>query len=195
MKILAGLGNPGKRYAGTAHNLGFDVVAELARRWNLSFQLKNRFNAEVAEGQIAGVPVQLVRPQTFMNRSGESLAPMVRQRELAPDDLLVIVDDVNLPIGRLRIRPGGSHGGHNGLRSVIERLGHSDFARLRVGIQPNWEVDNLVDFVLSQMPPLEREQLAEMVNISADVAESWLKEGSAATADRYNGLRRFPPEA
>lgn len=195
MKILAGLGNPGKRYAGTAHNLGFDVADELARRWSLAFELKKRYNAEVAEGLIAGVAVQLVKPLTFMNRSGESLAPMVRQRDLAPDDLLVIVDDVNLAIGRMRIRPHGSHGGHNGLRSVIERLGNNEFTRLRVGIEPGWEVDNLVDFVLSRMPPLEREQLAEMVSVSADAAESWIKEGSIVTAERYNGLRRFKPEA
>jgi PTH1 family peptidyl-tRNA hydrolase len=133
MKIIVGLGNPGRRYEATPHNLGFQVVDELARRWSLSFREVRQARAEVAEGMLAGKPALLVKPQTFMNLSGESVSVLTRQRELGQDDLLVITDDVALPIGRLRIRPRGSHGGHNGLRSIVERVGHEDFARLRVG--------------------------------------------------------------
>jgi PTH1 family peptidyl-tRNA hydrolase len=193
MKIVIGLGNPGRRYESTAHNLGFDVVDELARRWSLKWHESSREQAWLAEGLIGAQPALLAKPMTFMNLSGQTAATLVRQRELGPDDLLVVTDDVALPIGRLRLRPRGSHGGHNGLRSVIERLGHSDFARLRVGIQPAWEVDDLVEFVLSRLPPLEREQLAEMAGHAADAVECWLREGSAATADRINGIRRFAP--
>src|SRR5690348_8562106 len=120
MKLIIGLGNPGKRYAGTAHNLGFDVVDELARRWKLQWRFSAPAKADLAEGMIAGTPALLARPQTFMNLSGETAAALTRQREPGPDALLVIVDDVELPIGRLRLRPEGGHGGHNGLRSIIE---------------------------------------------------------------------------
>jgi len=194
MKIIVGLGNPGRKYAATLHNLGFRVADELARRWSLRFQENWRVKADVAEGVIAGQAALVIKPLTFMNLSGHAVAELVRNRELGPDDLLVITDDVNLPIGRLRIRPQGSHGGHNGLRSIIERLGHQEFARLRIGIQPTWEVEDLVEFVLSKLPPLEQGQLAEMIGLAADAAEAWIREGSAETADKINGLRRFESE-
>ncbi len=191
MKLIVGLGNPGRRYAGTPHNLGFDVVEVLARRWGMAMRLNERAQAEAAEGQLAGRAAMLVRPQTFMNLSGRALAPLVRQRELGEDDLLVVTDDVNLPIGRLRIRPMGGHGGHNGLRSIIECLGHDRFARLRVGIHPGRETGDLAAYVLSRPAPLEREQLGEMLDVAADAAELWAREGAPAAADRINGLRRF----
>lgn len=191
MKLIIGLGNPGKRYEATAHNLGFDVVDEVARRWGLTWRAQAAARAEVAEGQVAGVPTLLAKPQTFMNLSGESVGVLARQRPLEADDLLVIVDDVALPIGRLRLRPDGSHGGHNGLRSIIERLGRSDFARLRVGIYSPSHVDDLAEYVLRKLPPLEREQLRDMTEVAADVTEGWVREGSRATADRYNGLKKF----
>jgi PTH1 family peptidyl-tRNA hydrolase len=191
MKLIIGLGNPGKRYEATAHNLGFDVVDEVARRWGLTWRAQAAARAEVAEGQVAGVPALLAKPQTFMNLSGESVGVLARQRPLEADDLLVIVDDVALPIGRVRLRPDGSHGGHNGLRSIIERLGRSDFARLRVGIYSPSHVDDLAEYVLRKLPPLEREQLRDMTEVAADVTEGWVREGSRATADRYNGLKKF----
>lgn len=191
MKIIVGLGNPGRRYESTPHNLGFQVADELARRWSLGFREVRLARAEVADGRVAGQAALLVKPQTFMNLSGEAVSVLTRQRELAADDLLVITDDVALPIGRLRLRPRGSHGGHNGLRSIVERLGHEDFARLRVGIQPPWPVDDLAEYVLSKLPPLERGQLGEMVGVAADAAEAWVREGSGPTADRFNGQRRF----
>ncbi|MCL5269019.1 MAG: aminoacyl-tRNA hydrolase [bacterium] len=195
MKIVIGLGNPGRRYEATAHNLGFDVADEVARRWRLTWRESAREQAVLTEGLVAGSPVLLAKPMTFMNLSGQTVAALARQRSLGEDDLLVIADDVSLPIGRLRIRPRGSHGGHNGLRSVIERLGHGDFARLRVGIRPPWDVDDLVAFVLSRLPPLERAQLGEMTILAADAVECWVCEGSAVAADRFNGIRRFAEPA
>ena len=191
MKIIVGLGNPGRRYETTPHNLGFEVIDRLARRWQVALVDQPRQKAEIGEGRVAGSPAMLVRPQTFMNLSGQAVAPLVRQRELGADDLLVITDDVNLPIGRVRIRPAGSHGGHNGLRNIIQALGEDGFSRLRVGIQPTWLVEDLVEFVLRRLPPLERGQLDEMVDLAADAAESWIREGSGPTAERFNGIRRF----
>lgn len=191
MKLIVGLGNPGSRYAHTPHNLGFDVVDELARRWGMKFQPRARLKGELAEGRIGQTPVQLLKPLTYMNRSGESIGPLVRQSELGEEELLIVTDDVNLPIGRLRIRAEGSHGGHNGLRSVIERLGHSRFARLRIGVQPPWPVDDLVAFVLSKLPLEQRQQLATMTEAAADATEAWLREGTSATANDYNGRRWF----
>lgn len=191
MKIIVGLGNPGRRYECTPHNLGFQVADELARRWSLAWREVKTARAEVAEGMMAGQPAMLVKPQTFMNLSGESVSVLTRQRELGADDLLVITDDVALPIGRLRVRPRGSHGGHNGLRSLVERLGSEEFARLRVGIQPPWPVEDLAEYVLSKLPPLERKQLEEMILVAADAAEAWVREGSGPVADRFNGQRRF----
>lgn len=194
MKIIVGLGNPGSRYVATSHNLGFDVADELARRWGLSFRPSRSEKAEVAQGAHAGRPVMLAKPVTFMNLSGEAVERLVKQRDLGPDDLLIVSDDINLPIGRLRIRPGGGHGGHNGLRSIIDRLGGERLPRLRVGIQPSWEVEDLTRYVLQKPPPLEREQLREMVDLSADAVEMWVREGCEAAADRYNGMRRFDVE-
>ena len=193
MKIIVGLGNPGRKYDRTPHNLGFEVADELARRWGLRLLENVRAQAQLAEGRIADQAVILMKPLTFMNLSGDAVAPLARQRELGADDLLVITDDVTLPIGRLRQRPGGSAGGHNGLKSLIERLGTQEFPRLRVGIQPEWPIQNLVQFVLAKLPPHERAQLDEMAGVAADAAELWLKQGSAAVTEAYNGYRRFPP--
>lgn len=195
MKVIVGLGNPGRRYEQTAHNLGFAVVEELARRAGIGWVPSERHRAELAEGRIAGQPVLLVKPQTFMNLSGESVGSIARQRELGQDDLLAITDDVALPIGRLRLRPSGSHGGHNGLRSLIERLGTEGFARLRVGIQPPWAVEDLAAYVLAKLPPVQRGQLEQMTDFAADAAESWIAHGSKATADKINGLRPLEPPA
>ncbi|MEN6627838.1 MAG: aminoacyl-tRNA hydrolase [Candidatus Sumerlaeia bacterium] len=194
MKLIVGLGNPGRRYAATAHNMGFEVIDRLARRWGLALRMNERYEAEVADGRIANVPVVLMKPQTFMNLSGRSVAAFARQRELGDDDLLVITDDVNLPIGRLRIRAGGRAGGHNGLKSVIECLGHDRFARLRVGIHPGSEIEDLVQFVLSRLAPDERARLGQMLDLAADAAEQWAAEGVVAAADRYNGMRPFAAE-
>ena len=194
MKMIVGLGNPGRRYAGTPHNLGFDVVERLAARWDLSWQTSARHRARMAEGRVFDQALILARPTTFMNLSGQSVASLARQREMEDEDLLIVTDDVNLPIGRLRFRPQGSHGGHNGLRSIIERLGSDTFARLRVGIHPGQEVENLTDYVLRRPPALERARMEEMADVAAGAAEVWLREGQAIATERFNGLHLFKEE-
>lgn len=189
MKLIIGLGNPGRAYEATPHNLGFAVADLLARRHGLKFRDVERFRARVADGRIRHCPIRLVKPQTFMNLSGDSVAALTRQCESGSEDLLVIADDVSLPIGRLRIRERGSHGGHNGLRSIVERFGSGEFSRLRIGIRPPWEVEDLVAFVLQRLPPEQRRELEQMTELAADAVEMWVADGTARTAERYNGLQ------
>lgn len=191
MKMIVGLGNPGKKYDATPHNLGFRVIDILAARWSGRLALRERERAEVAEVQVGGEPVLLVKPVTFMNLSGEAVRDLMRNRPLGPVDLLVVSDDFNLEVGRLRIREKGSHGGHNGLRSVIDCLGSDAFARLRIGVRPNRPVHDWTAFVLSSPKPDERAQYDLMVRLAADAAEAWLREGTAQAANRYNGLNEF----
>lgn len=199
MKLIVGLGNPGKRYEATAHNIGFDAVDELARRWQLVWREHAASKALLAEGIVAGQPALLAKPQTFMNLSGETVAQLSRNRPLGDDDLLVVLDEVELEIGRLRFRPAGSAGGHNGLKSVVERLGTQAFSRLRIGVLSQGEMAealrtprrNLADYVLRKLPPLEREQLAEMAAVAAEASEVWCREGVRQAAEKFNGRKRF----
>lgn len=191
MKMIVGLGNPGRKYDPTPHNLGFRVADTLARRWGGKLALRERERAEVLETGREGQTVFLVKPVTFMNLSGEAVRELMKNRPIGPADLLVISDDFNLETGRLRIREKGSHGGHNGLRSVIECLGNDDFPRLRIGVRPRRPVHDWTAYVLSSPKPEERQQFDLMVELAADAAELWLREGTANAANRYNGLNEF----
>ncbi len=191
MIFIVGLGNPGSRYNLTPHNAGFETVDILAERWGVDFRENGGLDALVGEGRIAENAVMLVKPMTLMNLSGRTVGRLLRQREFNPEALLVVVDDINLDLGRIRIRPDGGHGGHNGLRSIIQELGCQDFPRLRIGILPGWPIGNLERYVLAKMPPVEREQLRDMNKLAADAAESWIQGGVTAVADRYNGLVHF----
>ena len=134
MKILAGLGNPGKEYESTPHSIGFEVADAVAREMAASFKKSASFKGELADGRFANGKLMVVKPMTFMNLSGDSVAPVVKYHNATAADLVVVSDDIDLPVGRIRIRKGGSAGGHNGLKSVIERLGTQDFIRLRMGV-------------------------------------------------------------
>lgn len=135
MKIIAGLGNPGAEYANTPHSIGFEVVDALAREIGAEWKNSSSFNGELATGMLGSVKVMLVKPMTFMNLSGNCIAPVVKYHNASVDaDLLVVSDDIDLPVGKIRIRKGGSAGGHNGLKNIIERTGSQGFARLRVGV-------------------------------------------------------------
>ena len=133
MKVIAGLGNPGAQYANTPHSIGFEVVDAIAREIGAEWKASVSFKGELATGMFAGQKVLLLKPMTYMNLSGDSVAPVVRYHNATPADLLVVSDDIDLPVGRIRIRVGGSAGGHNGLKSIIERVGTPAFTRLRVG--------------------------------------------------------------
>lgn len=186
MKIVAGLGNPGAQYMRTRHNLGFRVVELLAQRWGGTFgELKKGKSWIETKTAIGNTPVLLVKPMTFMNRSGECISKLVRNAEDTSGNLLVIVDDLNLPLGKLRFREGGSAGGHNGLKSIIEMLGNPSFHRLRLGIADETGGGG-VDYVLSKFRPEEQPVVEEMLEKAADLVECWVKNGATAAMNRFN---------
>ncbi len=186
MKLVAGLGNPGPRYARTRHNVGYAVVDELARRWAVSVEkYERRYEALLGDAQLAGERVLLLKPQTYMNLSGRSLLGVTQFYKLAGPDLLVICDDLDLPVGRIRLRAAGSGGGQKGLENILLRLASNDIPRLRIGIG---KVDKSVtsDYVLSRFTPDEREVIDQVVATAADAVERWLSEGIDAAMNRFN---------
>lgn len=185
MKILVGLGNPGPKYAGTRHNVGFDVIDYLAAAPGTS-SFRERFEAQVAERQEGGETVLLVKPLTFMNLSGRSVRAALDFYKLSADQLLVVCDDFNLPLGKLRVRVKGSHGGQNGLRNIQDQLGTDGYARLRIGVgQPG--AGEAVDFVLSRFKPGERAAAEEAVAKAAQAAAVWATAGVEECMNRFNG--------
>lgn len=183
MFVVLGLGNPGEEYARTRHNVGFRVVDALARRWGVEAR-RRKFLAHVAEAERAGARVLLAKPGTYMNASGRSARAILDFYGLAPEALCTVSDDVNLPLGRLRVRRGGSAGGHKGLASVAEHLGTEAFARLRVGVgAPRGERR---DYVLSPFRGAEAEEAEAAVERAADAVECWVGEGVERCMNRYN---------
>jgi len=182
MKAIVGLGNPGREYASTRHNIGFDVIEELARRWNVRLRpWKSAADIAVVTGRGA----VLVEPQTFMNLSGDAVGRLAAFHKLDAADVLVVVDEVQLPLGRIRLRRSGSAGGHNGLKSIIQHIG-TEFPRLRIGVgrgDPQWD---LADHVLSRFGREEREAVAEAVNRAADAVETFVDEGIEVAMNRFN---------
>ena len=188
MKVICGLGNPGERYLLTRHNVGFRVVDLLADRWALTGAGRVRDGAVRLEATLPEPigRVLLVKPMRFMNVSGLALKAALRQTDADPaTDLLVIADDADLPLGKVRLRRSGSAGGHNGLRDIIAALGTDEFNRLRVGIGRNGE---MVDHVLATFKPGERELAAEAIATAGDAAERWLRDGIEAAMSAFNGL-------
>jgi PTH1 family peptidyl-tRNA hydrolase len=188
MKVICGLGNPGQRYLLTRHNVGFRVVDLLADRWGLTDHGRVREGAATLETSLPEPigRVLLVKPQRFMNLSGSALKAAMRQTEAdAATDLLVICDDIDLPLGKVRLRRSGSAGGHNGLRDIIAALGSDEFNRLRVGIGRAGEP---VDHVLATFKPGEKTLASEAIATGADAAERWLREGIEAAMNEFNGL-------
>ncbi len=185
MKLVVGLGNPGSKYAGTRHNVGFMVVDRLARRNGIEIT-KKQCNALSGLGTIAGHRVCLAKPQTFMNLSGEAVSCLARFYKVAPRDLLVIYDERDLPVGRIRLREKGSAGGHRGLQSIIGMLGTSDIPRLRIGIGRPEAID-AVEHVLGSFSAEERPLMEEALNRAAEAVEAVLAEGMDAAMNRYNG--------
>lgn len=185
MKVICGLGNPGERYRLTRHNVGFRVVDLLADRWQLAGKGSVREGAARLEAARPEGRVLLVKPMRFMNASGAPLRAAMRQTDADPPaDLLVIADDVDLPLGRIRLRRSGSAGGHNGLRDIISAFGSNEFARLRVGIGRGGET---VDHVLATFKPDERELAEVAIATAADAAELWLREGIDEAMNAFNG--------
>ncbi len=190
MKVIVGLGNPGREYAATRHNVGWWLIDHLADVWHFDGWKKDG-ESHVANGTVGGTKVRLVKPQTYMNLSGQALKNFVRRPFWSPaKDLLIVVDEVQLPVGRIRVRPRGSAGGHNGLKSVEHALGTQEYARLRIGVGPSEErkgiYKDLADFVLAPFARDEKEDiLALMPQLTATV-ETWLKEGVEKAMNVHN---------
>ena len=182
MKAIVGLGNPGTEYSGTRHNVGFDVVDELARRWTAKL---TKWKSLADRAVVTDHDVVLVKPRTYMNDSGRAVSAMMTFLKILPQDVLVVVDEVHLPLGKLRIRRSGSAGGHNGLKSVIQHVGQ-DFPRLRIGVDrghPDWD---LSDRVLSRFPTHEQPVVDLAVRRAADAVEAFLSDGLQVAMNRFN---------
>lgn len=189
--LIVGLGNPGPAYSHNRHNVGYWSVNRLARLHGIP--LKARRLATIGQGSIAGAPVVLSKPRTFVNRSGHAVGALLRNFGIKPEEMLVICDDLDLPVGRLRLRAGGGHGGQKGLRSIIGAIGSDGFGRLRIGIgrpvvdgAPSWEPEVVADYVLSDPTREEAEALQGAVADAAEAAKTVLHEGLEAAMNRYN---------
>lgn len=184
--LIVGLGNPGPRYEKTRHNIGFRAVERLAQKHGLTFS-KIEQRAQVASGTIVGRRVILAKPQTFMNLSGDSVAPLARFYKIEPDHILVVHDDLDLPLGTLRLRETGSSGGQNGLKHILQRLGTQDIPRVRLGIgRPPGRMDP-VDYVLTPFKGDDEILAAEVQDRAAAAIETWLTEGIEMAMSRHNG--------
>lgn len=185
MKAIVGLGNPGPNYARTRHNLGFLVVEALAERARIPLD-RVECDALVGRGEVAGVAVLLAKPRTFMNRSGDAVVCLISSYALQPADVLVVVDDLALPLGVIRLRRRGRAGGHNGLKSIIEALGTTDFPRLRLGIKPERPIEDTVAFVLSEFDEHERPLVDAVIARAIEAITVFLREGVDGAMSRFN---------
>ncbi len=186
LKLIVGLGNPGAEYALTRHNIGFLVLKEFARVNNIKFKINKRFNALTGEGVIGKEKTFLAMPQTFMNLSGHSVRAILNWLRINAYDMFVIVDDIALPFGAIRIRPKGSSGGHNGLNSIIDSISAQEFPRMRLGILGRKNIKNFSNYVLSRFTRAEQKDLPEILDRASQACECWIRDGVEATMNRFN---------
>lgn len=189
--LVVGLGNPGKHYAETRHNVGFWCINRLARKYDISLETKRLY--AIGQGEILGAEVTLAKPRTYVNRSGIAVEQLLKQTQLEPPRLIVVCDDLDSPVGRFRMRRGGNHGGHNGLRSVIHDTGRQDFPRIRIGIgrpviggEPSHDPEAVIDYVLGEPAPDERRLLDEAIETAIAAIETTISEGVEMAMDRFN---------
>ena len=187
MKLIVGLGNPGEEYSLTRHNVGFMAVREIAALNDIKLKLNRRFKAITGEGVIKGENCYLAMPQTFMNLSGHSVRQIVKWLKLDLSELLVILDDIALALGTIRIKAKGSDAGHKGMRSLIGCLGVSDFSRLRVGILGRKNIGDCSRYVLNRFSRKEQKMLPEILNRASEASACWIKEGVERAMNKYNG--------
>ena len=183
--LIVGLGNPGAEYASTRHNLGFMLVDLLASQANAQVK-RTECRALIGRAEIDGQTVELVKPQTYMNLSGEAVKCLLQKEERSRERLIVISDDLALPFGTIRVRPQGSHGGQNGLRSIIEVLGTNEFTRLRIGIAPEHPISNARNYVLERFSKGEQEKVEEILKISAEAVGAVVKNGVEKAMAEFN---------
>lgn len=185
MKIIVGLGNPGNEYAKTRHNVGFMLVDALAEHLNINLW-KDKFNAQIAEGRIGTEKILLVKPQTYMNNSGEAVGPLMRWYKVTPEDIIVAHDDMDIPAGTIRIRKKGSSGGHNGIKSLIAHLGSENFPRVRLGVGrplPGWSV---VNHVLASFPQEDKTAVDEAIKYLIPAVECIVNDSVDMAMNKYN---------
>lgn len=187
MHLIVGLGNPGAEYARTRHNAGFLLVEKLAAQWKAGWNSERKFVARMAKSSHGGKKILLCEPQTFMNLSGESVAAVVKFYQLPPTSVLVAVDDADLPLGEIRLRPGGGSGGHHGLDSVAQHLGSKEYARLRIGIGRKNEVRQITGHVLGKFGAEEDALLEKVLERAAGQIECWLTAGLQKAMSQFNG--------
>ena len=188
MWLIVGLGNPGEKYADTYHNVGFRVVERFSAKHNI--RIKERCGPALVSGKavVAGKEAALVMPQTFMNNSGTAIPPVFERFGAGPGDLIVVYDDMALPLGKLRVRQKGSAGGHNGIKSVISTLGSDEFLRVRVGIRPDRDVDDVRNFVLSRVAKRDQPLLAQAEDVAVKAVETLMIGGLDKAMAEFNGI-------
>ncbi len=192
MKIVVGLGNPGEQYAKTRHNIGWLVVDRMADRAGWAGRGRTRDAAAVVQGRYRGLDLVLAKPLTYMNLSGTAVRKLLARERAPIGDILVVTDDFALPFGKMRFRESGSHGGHNGLASIIEEMGTEKFNRLRVGIGD--PARGAVDHVLGRFEPSEQSRLDELLDAAADAVEAWARDGVSKAANRFNAFTLRPAD-
>ncbi len=189
LHLIVGLGNPGAEYTKTRHNAGFLLVEKLAARWQADWKNERKFGARMARAERNGRRVLLCQPQTFMNSSGNAVGALVNFYRLRPpSELLVAVDDADLPLGEIRLRTGGSSGGHHGLESIEQHLGSREFARLRLGIGRQDGAREITDYVLSRFDPAETALMKKVLDRSASQVDCWLNDGIQKAMNQFNGV-------
>jgi PTH1 family peptidyl-tRNA hydrolase len=193
VRLIAGLGNPGAKYAGNRHNIGFMCLDHFAHENNLSFTRSSN-QAKIVEGRIAGHDIILAKPQTFMNNSGVSVGGLVRKFKVKFENMIIVHDDLDLPLGRIRIRMGGSSGGHNGINSIVQHIGNQEFVRVRVGIgRPNGQEtgkngeDDVINHVLGDFSSEEKAIMQEVIPCVSKVIQCLLETGLTEAMNKYNG--------
>ena len=187
-QLIIGLGNPEPKYVKTRHNIGFELVDTLAKSWQIDWQKNRRFQGLFAEGIAnSGNKIRLLKPLTYMNRSGQSVRAVTDWYKLTPQSLLVVYDDMDLPLGKIRLRMSGSAGGHNGMKSIIAHLGQQDFPRLRIGIGKSTEQQETVSHVLGKFSPTEAKIVREVLGLAEDAINLSLKQGVEKAMSLYNG--------
>lgn len=185
MKVMVGLGNPGLEYKATKHNVGFAVLQGLAKESGIKIKEK-RYSALIGRGKIAGQDVALVLPQTYMNRSGDTVGDLFREEIGPSDDLIVICDDINMKLGRIRMKKRGSAGGHKGLESIISVLGRDDFARLRIGIATDVHKGDITRYVLAPFKRNQHKNVAHVLSLAQEALECWVTDGMDPAMNKFN---------
>jgi peptidyl-tRNA hydrolase, PTH1 family len=184
-RLIVGLGNPGREYQGTRHNVGFDLVDLIARIYKMNVT-KSSGNALIGDGMVGGDRLYLMKPQTYMNLSGEALSHFLRNKPLPSSHIMVITDDIHLPFGKIRLRMAGSDGGHNGLKSIASHLRTRDYPRLRIGVGSPGDPAHQVDYVLGKFSRSEQKQMEETLETAAAAVSVWMAEGGEAAMNKFN---------